>query len=52
MLAALVLARVVTDQGGAGEEGAMPFPALLVAAYSVAAHARKRGLMRPGDAGL
>ena len=39
-LAALVLARVVLDQGGAGEEGAMPFPALLVAAYSAAVHAR------------
>jgi signal transduction histidine kinase len=40
VMASLVLARVVLDQGGAGEEGAMPFPALLVAAYSAAVHAR------------
>ena len=39
-IAALVLARVLVDQGGIGEEGAMPFPALLVAAYSAAVHAR------------
>ncbi len=39
-LGLLVLARVLIDQGGEGEEGAMPFPAMLVAAYSAAAHAR------------
>ena len=39
-VAALVLLRVLLDQGGTGEEGAMPFPALLVAAYSAAVHAR------------
>jgi signal transduction histidine kinase len=39
-LSAGVLARVLIDQGGAGEEGAMPFPALLTAAYSAAVHAR------------
>ena len=43
-LAAVVLARVLLDQGGTGEEGAMPFPALLLASYSAAVHARTLAL--------
>jgi signal transduction histidine kinase len=43
-VAAIVLARIVLDQGGPGEEGAMPFPALLVASYSAAVHARTLAL--------
>ena len=38
-VATVVTARILIDQGGTGEEGAMPFPALLCASYSAAVHA-------------
>jgi signal transduction histidine kinase len=38
-LAAIVTIRVVTAQHGAREEGAMPFPAVLLATYTTAANA-------------
>jgi signal transduction histidine kinase len=40
LVAAVVTARILIDHGGTGEEGAMPFPALLCASYSGAVHAR------------
>jgi len=44
-IAAVVAARVlIADQGTADEEGAMPFPAMLVASFTAAAHARTLAL--------
>jgi signal transduction histidine kinase len=40
-LAAIVAVRVLTSQHDAPEQGAMPFPALLLATYSVAANSRE-----------
>jgi hypothetical protein len=49
-LTAIVVLRVVTSQHGTQEEGAMPFPALLLATYSVAANSRE--LVRAAIGGL
>jgi signal transduction histidine kinase len=40
-VAAVVLARVLVADGGPQEEGAMPLPAILVAAFSAAVHAQR-----------
>jgi signal transduction histidine kinase len=39
-LAAIVTVRVITSQHGAQEEGAMPFPAVLLATYTAAANSK------------